>query len=76
MFRYRIHLDTGKEVQDFVTICSKCPGKIILQGEDEFGVGCTVSARSLIGTLYAMQWHSVYCVAEHEIYHEIKDFIL
>lgn len=76
MFRYRIRLDTGKEVQDFVNRCSKGFGKVVLEGVDEDGTQCTVSAHSLIGAMYAMQWDAIYCVSDHEIYHAIKDYVL
>lgn len=70
--RYRIRLDTMAEVNKFVGIAGKLPGKVILTDGDNF----TVNGKSLLGAMYTFEWDRIYCESDHEIYHQIKDFIV
>ena len=70
--RYRIRLDTMADINRFVGIATKVPGKIILTDGDNF----TVNGKSLLGAMYTFEWDQIYCESDHEIYHLIKDFIV
>lgn len=70
--RYRIRLDTMADINRFVGMASKVPGKIILTDGDNF----TVNGKSLLGAMYTFEWDQIYCESENEIYLQIKDFII
>ncbi len=70
--RYRIRLDTMADINRFVAIAGKNPGKILLTDGDNF----TVNGKSLLGAMYTFEWDQIFCESEQEIYLEIKDFII
>ncbi len=70
--RYRIRLDTMSDVNNFVKMASKNPGKITLTDGESF----TVNGKSLLGAMYTMEWNQVFCESENEIYRLIKDYIV
>ncbi len=72
MARYRIRLDTMADVNRFVGIASKNPGKIVLTDGENF----TVNGKSLLGAMYTFEWDRIFCESENEIYLQIKDFIV
>ena len=63
MMRQKIRLDTMSDVQNFVAAVSKVEGKVILEDND----GHRVSATSLLGALYSMEWAHIYCICEKDI---------
>ncbi|MBQ8440975.1 MAG: hypothetical protein IJX19_09960 [Clostridia bacterium] len=70
--RYKIRLDTMADVNRFVSIATKYPGKIMLTDDENY----SVSGKSLLGAMYTFEWDQIYCESETEIYHLIKDFIV
>ena len=72
MSKYRIRLDTMADVNRFVGIATKIPGKLILTDDEDF----TVNGKSLLGAMYTFEWDRIYCESESEIYFKIKDFII
>lgn len=70
--RYKIRLDTMAEINRFVGMATKYPGKLTLTDGDNF----SVNGKSLLGAMYTFEWDQIYCEAETEIYHLIKDFIV
>ena len=72
MCRYRIRLDTMADVNRFVGIATKVPGKIVLTDDENF----TVNGKSLLGAMYTFEWDQIICQSENEIYLKIKDFII
>ncbi len=70
--KYRIRLDTDKDVADFVGITGKLDGQITVTD----GKGLKVNAKSMLGVLYSkMEFEELWCESDHEIYAEIKDFM-
>lgn len=61
--RVRVRLDTMDDIKKFVQIAERYEGRIELEDND----GHRVSARSIVGAIYTMEWSSVYCVAERDI---------
>ena len=60
--RYRIRLDTMSDVNNFVKMASKNPGKITLTDGENF----TVNGKSLLGAMYTMEWKQVFCESEND----------
>ena len=70
--KVQIRLDTMRDVQDFVRIATKMEGKVHITD----GAGLKVSAKSLLGALYAMEFEELWCESENDIYRNIEDFIV
>ena len=70
--RAKIRLDTGRDAQRFVAIATKSKGKVYITDGDHL----KVSAKSLLGALYAMEFDNLWCEAEEDIYHAIEEFII
>lgn len=63
MTRTKIRLDTLSEVQKFVAVMGRLNDQIWL----EDGNGIRVSAKSLLGCLYSLEWSSIYCFCQRDI---------
>lgn len=61
--KQKIRLDTMTDIKKFVEVANRLPYKITLQDND----GHCVSARSIIGALYSMEWSDIYCVSEADL---------
>jgi len=71
--KVRIRLDTLSDVHAFVKIASSCAcGDVYITD----GNGLKVSAKSILGALYALEFDELWCESEEDIYHNIKDFIV
>ena len=68
----QISLDTMRDINEFVHICS-CIGANVYITD---GAGLCVSAKSLIGCLYAMEFDEIWCECEEDIYHKIERFVI
>ena len=68
----QIRLDTMRDVQDFVRIASALHGNIYITDD----AGLKVSAKSLLGALYALEFDELWCESEEDIYRNIQDFII
>lgn len=68
----RIRLDTMRHVQDFVNIVSNTRGNVYITDN----AGLKVSAKSLLGALYAMEFDELWCESEEDIYRNIQDFVV
>jgi hypothetical protein len=55
--RQKIRLDTMSDVQNFVKAVSSVESRVILEDND----GHRVSATSILGALYSMEWTHIYC---------------
>jgi hypothetical protein len=70
--RAQIRLDTYQDVRNFVDIATRCHGQVYITD----GAGLKVSAKSLLGALYAMEFEDLWCEAEEDIYRNTSDFIV
>lgn len=61
--KQKIRLDTMSDIQKFVSVVSKTGEKVTL----EDGEGHCVSATSLLGALYSMEWANIYCHCNKDI---------
>jgi hypothetical protein len=70
--KVQIRLDTMRDVQDFVNIATRMHGNVYITDN----AGLKVSAKSLLGALYAMEFEELWCEADEDIYRNIEDFIV
>ena len=71
--RVRISLDTMTKVTDFVRAASGYSGNIYLTDADRSFV---VSAKSMLGAVYTMEWREVWCECENDIYMLVNKFMI
>lgn len=69
MNRYNITLDTMKQMEEFVGICSTISGEIKVTDGPH-----VVDGKSLLGMAYALTFDKLVCISEKEIYNEIRKF--
>ena len=70
--RVRVCLDTLDDVKKFVEITNNIEWPIFIQDES----GLSVSAKSLLGAIYTMEWDEVWCYCEKDISGKIFSFIV
>lgn len=70
--RAKINLDTMKDINDFVRICTRISEPVHITD----GAGLKVSAKSLLGVMYAMEFADIWCESEIDIYSQIERFIV
>lgn len=63
MTRTKIRLDTLSDVNQFVATMSTLKEQVWLEDDD----GNHVSAKSLLGALYSLEWQRIYCYCERDI---------
>ena len=68
----QIRLDTMSDVHRFVKIATAQTGNIYITDDN----GLRVSAKSILGALYALEFDNLWCESEVDIYHVIEDFII
>lgn len=67
----RINLVTQSDVIGFVAACTAVDAPIHLTD----GNNLRVSAKSLLGALYTLEWNEVYCDCDADIYSKISKYI-
>lgn len=70
MNKYKIELVTTADIQEFVKIAEQSDGDVKLID----GNGFCVNGKSLLGAMAAVEWGSLYCVAENDIYSQIHKY--
>lgn len=88
MHRIYIELNTSKEVEEFVNICSQVTEDVLLKGKDEYGYEWSLNAKSLLCSLlmnaklqkhrkhnaHEVDWNTIYVECERDIYYLISKF--
>lgn len=69
--KVKVALDTMSDVTAFVAIATQVKEPVHLVGED-----FRVSAKSLLGALYTMEWDEVWCECSTDIYSKIEKFVI
>lgn len=69
--RVKVEITTGKDAREFVDIATQIEEPVFLVGHD-----FRVSAKSLLGALYTMEWEDVWCECERDIYTKIEKFVV
>jgi hypothetical protein len=68
--KVKVYLETMNDVAQFVAIATQVDAPVYLVGND-----FRVSAKSLLGALYTMEWEDVWCECEKDIYSKIEQFV-
>ena len=68
--KVKVNLETMSDVTKFVSITSMIDVPVHLVNGD-----FCVSAKSLLGALYTMEWEDVWCECEKDIYSKIEQFV-
>ena len=70
--RARVRLDTMKDINQFVSACAKVNKPVYITD----GAGLKVSAKSVLGVMYSMEFDVIWCECEDDIYHHIESFMV
>lgn len=70
--RVKVRLDTMSDINKFIDKLSSVEDIVSL----EDNIGHIVSAKSLLGALYTMEWEEVYCTCIRDISSLIREFII
>lgn len=70
--RVKINLDTMTDINDFVKAVTNYGGNVYLTDKDRNFI---VSANSMLGAIYSMEWGEVWCESDDDIYHILSRFI-
>lgn len=76
MKRYRINLETMTDVHDFVNIAIQFPKDVLRVADED---GHEVSAQSMLGMLYSLEWNSMYLYSKDEtepVYDAFAEFVI
>lgn len=68
--KVKVNLETMSDVTKFVSITSMIDVPVHLVNGD-----FRVSAKSLLGAIYTMEWDEVWCECEKDIYTKIEQFV-
>ena len=69
--KVRVALDTMSDISQFVAIASQISSPVYLVCDN-----LQVSAKSLLGAIYTMEWQEVWCECKEDIYHKIAKFVI
>lgn len=70
MFKHKIELVTTSDIVDFVRIATEEQGVVRLID----GNGFCVNGKSLLGAMATVEWNSLYCESENDIYAKIQKY--
>ena len=73
MKKFKICIDSGAKIQNFVDIMNTNCINAVLENKDG---KYRVNACSLLGGLATLEWEEVWVVSEQNIYSLIEDFIV
>jgi hypothetical protein len=68
----KIRLDTMKDINQFVAACAAVSAVVHVTD----GGGLKVSAKSILGVMYAMEFNEIWCECEQDIYGKIERFVV
>lgn len=70
MHKHKIELITTSDIVEFVRIASAVNGSVKLIDDSGF----CVNGKSLLGAMATVEWSSLYCVSDEDIYSKIQRF--
>lgn len=68
----KIRLDTMRDISDFVRICSGIGANVYITDN----AGLCVSAKSMLGAMYALEFDELWCECDEDIYRYIERFVV
>lgn len=72
MFKHKIELITTADIMEFVRIATAENGDVRLID----GNGFCVNGKSLLGAMATVEWNSLYCESENDIYTSIQKYCI
>ena len=69
--KVEVRLDTLTDILEFVRAVTPVPVPVYLTSD-----GLKVSAKSLLGARYTLEWAEIWCECERDIYHLIDRFVV
>lgn len=70
MHRHKIELVTTADIVEFVNIATSEKGSVNLVDD----TGFCINGKSLLGAMATVEWNSLYCVSENDIYSKSSKF--
>lgn len=70
--KVKVRLDTISDIKGFVNAVNGIASEVHLTD----GNNLTVSAKSILGAMYTMEWSEIYCTCERDIYRFIQKYVL
>lgn len=70
--RVQVSLETQSDVIDFVKIAENISENITLTDNN----GLRVSAKSLLGVMYSLEFDEIWCECSIDVYQKIKQYII
>ena len=70
MFKHKIELITTTDIMDFVNTVSTVSGDVKLIDD----AGFCVNGKSLLGAMASVEWKSLYCISDEDIYTKILKY--
>lgn len=61
-----------KDINQFVAVCSKVPDAVYISD----GAGLKVSAKSILGVMYSMEFDELWCETDVNLYNQLDKFII
>ena len=68
--RVKVRLDTMKDISQFVLVCSEVSVPVYITD----GAGLKVSAKSVLGVMYSMEFDEIWCESEADLYTQLERF--
>ena len=69
--KVEVRLDTQTDILEFVRTVTPVQAPVYLTSD-----GLRVSAKSLLGAIYTLEWAEIWCECEKDIYHLIERFVV
>lgn len=73
MYKYRVRIDTGTDIKNFVATAENLPFDIFLENENGTKRG---NAKTLLNVVDAISYRKIYILSDNEIYTPFRDFII
>lgn len=70
--RQKVRFETTKDVQKFIEAVSRTACNVELEDNN----GHCVSALSILGALYSLEWDEIYCCCKQDIYAYILPWVI
>ena len=67
----KINLDTMSQISKFVSEMTRSGGNAFLTDKDRNFI---VSAKSMLGAVYSMEWDEVWCECDDNLYHIVSKY--
>ena len=73
MYKYRVRIDTGTDIKNFVATAEKLPFDVFIENENGAKRG---NAKTLLNVVDAMTYRKIYILSDNEIYTPFRNFII